>query len=266
MILEVNDLCFSRGNRRILNHINFCAKQGEFLSILGSNGVGKSTLFRCMLNLLSTYTGQVLIDSIDSRKLSPSETAQKIAYIPQSCSPTFNLSVEDVVMMGNLNRVGLFSVPGSSEEQRVRWALEKTGISNLSQRCFHHLSGGERQLVIIARALVQDAKILLLDEPTASLDYGNQIRVLNQMRALADEGYTIIQTTHSPEHAYMFSDRIIALSDGSILADGRPEDVLTSEIIGTIYGIEVQISSLNNDSVRICTPQALPNEPRCRMQ
>lgn len=257
MSVEVRDLCFSYGDRRILSNISFTAKDGEFLSILGSNGVGKSTLFRCILGLLPGYSGEVLINGKDTRRLSVREMAKLAAYIPQQCSPAFNYSVEDVVLMGTTASLGALREPRAAELERVSWALEKLGISSLRKRCFHRLSGGERQLSVIARALVQDARVLMLDEPTASLDFGNQMLVLTQVRALAREGYTVIQTTHNPEHSYMFSDRVLSLKDGEVLAQGSPAEVLSPETVSRLYGIDVEISSLFDDRVRVCTPKKL---------
>jgi len=201
MSVQVKNLSFSYGSHQVLHDISFDVNDGEFLSILGCNGVGKSTLFRCVLGLLNSYSGQVLIDGVDTRKLPPARMAKLAAYIPQICSPAFNFSVEDIVLMGTTAGLSAMRSPGKKEQERVDWALEKIGIEHLRKRCFHHISGGERQLAVIARALVQDAKLLMLDEPTASLDFGNQILVQEQARALADEGYTIIQTTHNPEQS-----------------------------------------------------------------
>ena len=254
MSVVVKDLSFSYGSHQVLHDISFTVEKGEFLSILGSNGVGKSTLFRCVLGLLNSYKGQVLIDGVDTRRLPPSKMAKLAAYIPQNCSPAFNYSVEDIVLMGTTAGLNALRSPGKKELERVDWALDKIGIGHLRKRCFHHISGGERQLAVIARALVQDAQLLMLDEPTASLDFGNQMLVQEQARALADEGYTIIQTTHNPEQSYMFSDRVLAIKDGHVLCHGAPQEIMTRDIIGQLYRLDVEISSLYNDRVRICMP------------
>ena len=254
MSIEVKKLSFSYGNRPGLHDISFSVGKGEFLSILGPNGVGKSTLFRCVLGLLSGYTGQVLVDGLDARSFSTRESARHIAYIPQSSQPIFNYSVFDIVLMGRTNSLNTFRSPGKKDAAKCRWALEKIGIAHLADRCFHRLSGGEQQLVLIARALVQDAPILMLDEPTANLDFGNQLLVLEQARSLAREGYTVIQTTHHPEQSYMFSDRILAIQQGRVLTEGAPKDVLIEENIRALYGVDVEIVSLHGDSARICIP------------
>ena len=203
MKLEVRNLSFSYGEHEVLHDISFCAEKGEFVSILGANGVGKSTLFRCILGLLPGYSGDIFIDGQNIRSLSVKGLSKLVAYIPQSSTPVFNYSVEDIVLMGTTSSMGTFSSPGKKEIEKMEWALHKLGIEKLRKRCFHRLSGGERQLAVIARALVQQSGILMLDEPTASLDFGNQMLVLSTVKSLASEGYTIIQTTHKPEHSYM---------------------------------------------------------------
>lgn len=257
MSVEVKHLSFSYGERPVLQDISFTVEKGEFLSILGPNGVGKSTLFRCVLGLLSGYTGQVLVDGTDARRFSIRESAQHIAYIPQSSHPVFNYSVFDIVLMGTSSGLSPFRNPGKEDMEQCRWALEKIGISHLSERCFHRLSGGEQQLVLIARALVQNAPILMLDEPTANLDFGNQLLVLEQARNLAREGYTVIQTTHHPEQSYMFSDRILAIQNGRVLTEGKPQEVLTRETIHSLYGVDVDVVSLYGDTARICIPRKM---------
>lgn len=257
MGIEVKNLSFSYGDREVLHNISFSVKKGEFLSILGSNGVGKSTLFRCVLGLLRSYHGQILVEGEGTGNLSVKEIAKKIAYIPQNSAPAFNYSVFDIVLMGTTSGLRAFAVPGAREKERAMWALEKTGISHLASRCFHRLSGGERQLAMLARALVQNAPVLMLDEPTASLDFGNKLLVLQQIKSLSEEGYTVIQTTHDPEMSYLFSDRILALQNGSILLDGTPREVITKEIIKELYGVDVQIFSLLNDRSRVCLPERL---------
>ncbi|MBU4440577.1 MAG: ABC transporter ATP-binding protein, partial [Firmicutes bacterium] len=134
-------------------------------------------------------------------------------------------------------------------------ALERLGISHLKNRGYTQISGGERQLVLMARALVQETKILILDEPTANLDFGNQVRVLTQMKSLAKEGYTIIQSTHNPDQTFLFSDNVLAMKDGKILSSGIPGDIFTADLIKNLYATEVNINSLYEDRVRVCIPK-----------
>ena len=256
-MINVESLSFSYGDRQVLRDISFHLEKGRLLSILGANGVGKSTLFRCILGLLKGYTGKVTIDGIDTGSLSPRQMAKLVAYIPQHTSSVYNFSVEDIVLMGATAGLSAFRSPGKKEKRKAEEAMEKIGILGLRERCFHHLSGGEQQLAVLARAIVQDAKVLMLDEPTSSLDFGNQMLVLGVVRSLSKEGYTIIQTTHNPEQAYTFSDRILALRGGSIYRWGSPDEVIVPEVIEALYGVDVDISSLYGDRVRVCTPTSL---------
>ena len=256
-MIRVESLSYSYGEHPVLKDVSFHVERGEFLSVLGSNGVGKSTLFRCVLGLLPGYRGSVALDGRDIRSLPPREMAKLVAYIPQNTVSAYNFSVEDIVLMGATAALSPLRSPGKKDRDRARWAMDKVGVAHLKDRCFHHLSGGERQLAVLARALVQDAKILMLDEPTASLDFGNQLLVLTEIRQLSREGYTVVQTTHNPEHAYSFSDRILTLKDGEVFRCGTPDEVIVPEVIGEIYGLDVKISSLYADKVRVCTPAFL---------
>ena len=255
MSMKVEHLSFAYGRKEVLHDISFSVEKGEVLSVLGPNGAGKSTLFRCMLGLLSGYSGQVLVNGKDRKGLSVQEASRQMAYIPQKSNSVFHYSVLEVVLMGRTNRMGMFQSPGREDERACLQALETVEIGHLKDRCFHELSGGEQQLVLIARALAQDAPVLLLDEPTANLDFGNQMLVLSQAQKLARAGYTIIQTTHHPEQSYLFSDRIFAMKEGRSVACGKPSEVLTSENMKRLYNTQVNMVSLYGDRVRICVPE-----------
>lgn len=254
MSLQTENLYFSYGNHEVLRGISFFADPGEFLSILGPNGVGKSTLFRCILGLLTPTKGRTLIDGRETTEMNPSELAKRIAYIPQSHSPVFNYSVRDMILMGTTSQIGRFSSPGQEQLRQAEKAMERLGIQKLANSGYQSISGGERQMVLIARALAQEAHILIMDEPSASLDLGNRIRVMQTMKALAREGYTVIQSTHDPDQAYFYSDRIIALHKGMILASGDPGNVLCNTVISELYGTEVEVYSLREDRIRVCLP------------
>ena len=254
MNLEVKNLHFSYNMQEVLQNISFKAEQGTFLSVLGPNGVGKSTLFKCLLGIHAPGAGEILINSENIKNFSPKELARKIAYIPQSHNPSFHYSVFDMVLMGTTAQLGSFSSPGPEETAKVEAVLERLGISHLKNRSYTAISGGERQLTLIARALVQDARILVMDEPSASLDFGNRIRVMRTVQELAKEGYLIIQSTHDPDQAFLYSDRILALHEGQVLAFGPPAEVVTSELISKLYNVDVEVCSLRNDKIRICIP------------
>ena len=255
MSIEVRDLSFSyKKGVPVLEHVDFSFESGRFICLLGPNGVGKSTLFKCMLGLLRGYTGDILINGENIRSLTPKQLARKVAYIPQSSAPVFNYSVADVVLMGTTAMTTAFSSPGERERDYVRAALDTLNIRYLEERMYMNISGGERQLVLIARALAQQANILFMDEPTANLDYGNQVRVLEQVHRLSRQGYTVIQSTHNPEQAFLYADEVLCVKEGTVAAHGAPNAVMDAGLIRSLYGIETEVLSIRDDKMRVCIP------------
>lgn len=250
----IDNISFSYGSREVLKDISFTAEKGEFISVLGPNGVGKSTLFCCMLGLLSPEKGNTYISGKPISEMSAAQLAKKIAYIPQSHNPVFNFTVFDMVLMGTTAQTGAFSAPGREQLTLAETALERLEIAHLKDRGYANISGGERQLVLIARAIAQQAKILVMDEPSANLDYGNRIRVMNTMKGLTKDGYAVIQSTHDPDQAFLYSDKILALYGGRVLAWGTPQETICSSLISTLYGVNVEVCSMRDDHVRVCVP------------
>jgi iron complex transport system ATP-binding protein len=251
--LEVRSLSFAYGDRQVLEDISFSLGQGELLGLLGPNGSGKSTLFRCVLGLEKKYSGQVLLDGEGIETKGPGELARAAAYVPQIHHPSFNYSVLDMVLMGTASRMREWSRPGKKERRAADEALERMGIAHLRLRDFRRLSGGEQQLTLVARALVQGAGLLVMDEPTANLDYGNQLKVLCQIRELARQGYSVIFSTHNPDHAFLFAGRVLALRHRRIIAAGPPAEVLTADLIAGLYGVPVVIRKDENGNAS-CVP------------
>lgn len=254
MKLTVENLSFAYGKGDpVLRDVSFTADGGDFLSVLGANGAGKSTLFRCLLGGLEGYTGAISLDGRDVRTLSRRELAAHIAYIPQIHRPTFGYAVLDVTLMGLTRFLSPFRSPSRELEAQALAALERMGVAHLARRSFATLSGGEQQLVLIARALCQHSDILIMDEPTSSLDYGNQLRVLEQVRALSQQGYTVLLSTHDPQHALRFSRRVLALSGGVVAAEGDTSAVLTPALIRQIYGVSAALLETPHGTVLIPT-------------
>ena len=241
-MLDIRDLRFSYGRHPVLQGVSLRLEQGELVFLLGANGAGKSTLFRCALGLLPGYEGEISLPLGEVRRLSARTLAREIAYIPQNHHPAFSYPVLDMVVMGTHHQLSPFSNPGPREEAVAMEALEQVGIAHLAQRDFLRLSGGEQQLVLIARALAQQAKILLMDEPTSSLDFGNRIRVLDQTAELARRGYAILLSCHDPQLALLYAHRAAALHQGKILADGPPGEVLNEALLHTLYQVPVRFT------------------------
>ena len=252
MNLQVRNLSFAYGEHSVLTDVSFSLEKGEFLSVLGPNGVGKSTLFRCILGRLNTYSGVITADGDDLRRMPRREAARRLAYIPQIHQPTFSYTVLATVLMGTARQLSPFAQPGRQQVAHAMEALERVGAAHLAQRDFTRLSGGEQQLVLVSRAIAQQADILIMDEPTSALDYGNQLRVLQLVRELAREGYGVLLSTHNPQHALTFATRILALADGRVAALGRPQDVLTPELVTRLYGVDVLFE--NTAAGRVIVP------------
>ena len=238
MSIQASDLRFSYGRKKVLDGISFEVPDGCLCAVLGPNGTGKTTLFKCILGMLQKYSGQIRIDGELTKSLSARELAHKVAYIPQSHNQTFDYSVLDMVLMGTDHSLSVFAVPGKTEMKKAEAALEVIGIEGMKEKLFSHLSGGEQQLVLIARALAQGSHTLLMDEPTSALDYGNQSMVLEQARLLANAGYCVILSTHTPQQALWYADKALALNKGKVAAFGNPGDVLNEALIEELYGVK----------------------------
>ena len=255
MSIEIEDLSFGyKPERQILHHITCSMADGQITSIIGSNGTGKTTLLRCMLGLLP-YQGNITISGGDLKACNRLQLSRLMAYVPQKCNVSYNYETIEMVMMGASGRIGRYATPGKKEETEAMEAMEKIGIASLAHQLFWEISGGEQQLVLVARSLMQGARTLLLDEPVASLDFANQAKVLWVVRALADDGYCVILTSHNPDQVFRFSDQVIAVKQGSVLHQGKPDEVVTAPLIKELYGIETEVFSLADDTIRVCIPK-----------
>ena len=239
MSISITALTYSYGLGfgNALDKLSFTADDAEVTAILGPNGAGKTTLFRCILGLNGSYGGKIDIDGKSAASLSAKELAGLCAYIPQSYRGVFDYTVEEMTLMGTTGSVQPLSSPKANELKAARMALERCGIAHLGQRSFMRLSGGERQLVLIARAIAQRSRTLIMDEPTANLDFGNQTMVMELCRSLAREGYAILLSTHNPMHALWYADKAVAIKNGSAIACGNPDE----ELIRALYSVEASI-------------------------
>lgn len=254
MSLEVHDLSFSYGSSKVLDGLSFEVPDGSMACVLGPNGVGKTTLFRCILGLAPGYGGEVRVNGHDLRGLSVRERAREMAYIPQAHTNVFDYDVVDMVLMACGTDLGMLRSPTRRHEERAMRALERVGIADLAHRSVNRLSGGQLQLVLVARAVAQDARSLVLDEPTSALDFANADRVLALAGELAREGRSVIVSTHRPEQAYLYFDQVIALGADGLLGCGAPQEVVTSKCMSGLYGMGVTVSPIFDDRARACVP------------
>jgi len=258
MSLEIRNLSFGySSNKLIFEGVSLKVEKGEVVCLLGPNGAGKTTLFKTILGLYKARQGQVLVNGKDVSNCSRRELAKEMGYVPQNHIPPFPYSVIDVVLMGRTAHINNYAVPSDLDLQIAREAMANVNISYLEDKNYTEISGGERQLVLIARALAQQPQILIMDEPTSNLDYGNQIRLLSHIKRLAKQGLSIVMSTHYPDHALYCADKAIMLKDGHIIYSGTSEEVLTEHNLSKIYGIDVQIMDTvakNGEQKKICVP------------
>lgn len=234
-MLQVRNLSFAYGPRQVLDGIDLDLRAGQLCALFGPNGSGKSTLYRCILGHLR-HSGQVLLDGTELARLPPAAIARRIAYVPQQHANPFPYRVLDLVLMGRTPHLGGVFGPRRADIDASQHALDQVGMLAEHDRGYHTLSGGQRQLVLIARALAQDCGVLLLDEPTANLDFGNQLLVWKVVRELAGSGRTVLVCTHEPNHVRWFCDRVLALGrDGTLCADGPPTEVITPDLVTSLY-------------------------------
>lgn len=249
-MLQIKNLSCSYDRNTILESIDLEIKAPELIFLLGKNGAGKSTLFKCILGILKNYKGEIWIAGRNIQTMAAKELAGWVSYMPQSNYPAFHFTVLDMVLMGVAHRIGFFSLPKEKQKEEALAALDKVGIKDLADRKYANLSGGERQMVLLARAIAQDAKIWILDEPTSNLDYGNQLKLLKVLQELSKKGYLIILSSHNPEQAFLFSDKVLVLHDKKIQRLGKADEILDEEILSRIYEMELQ--KLDFSDSRIC--------------
>ncbi|MFC6390321.1 ABC transporter ATP-binding protein [Methylorubrum zatmanii] len=253
-MLDIRDLAFGYGARAVGTGLTLTLEPGEALCLLGPNGGGKTTLFKTLLGLLRPLAGRVLLDGTDLATLPRRAIAQAIAYVPQAHAALFPFSVRDVVLMGRASRLSAFASPGPADRAAAERALAALGIGHLAERIYTEISGGERQLALIARALAGEPRLLVMDEPTASLDFGNQARVLSQIRRLSDLGIAVVLSTHDPGHAFLCADRVALLHGGRLVALGPPAETVTPDSLRLLYGVEVAVVPLPEQGRTVCTP------------
>lgn len=253
-LIEVKDLHFAYDARKpVLNGINFSIAKGEIVALLGPNGCGKSTLMRLMLGLMKPNAGVVLFNDKDVNSYNHKLFAQQVAYVPQVHRSSFPYSVRDVVLMGRIPHKGFFFAYSKQDNQIAEEIMERLLIGHLADQPYTQISGGERQLTLIGRAMAQGAHTFYMDEPATGLDYGNQMRLLKHIMRLSAEGFTFIKSTHSPEHALWIADRAIMLKDGYLLADGKCRQVVNSDNLMALYNTKINVDCVR-DEIFVCTP------------
>ncbi len=261
-MLDVHELSCGYGRRIILANISFTLSPGELLCLLGPNGVGKTTLFKTILGLLPACAGRISLEGRPTGDWSRRQFAQWVGYVPQAHTPPFPFTVRQVVTMGRTAHLGTFASPGAEDLEIAGQAMETMGITYMAGASYTEISGGERQLVLIARALAQQPRILVMDEPTSNLDYGNQLRVMAHVNRIAREQQMgIILTTHYPNHALLYGSQVLALERNHCWQLGSPREIITEDYLRSTYGVETEIHEISHRSgghSRLCVPLHAP--------
>jgi iron complex transport system ATP-binding protein len=253
-MLEVKGLHFRHQHTKVdvLKGVEFSVNGGEIATLLGPNGSGKTTVLKCIAGLWKPQKGEILFGSKNISNLPYEKRAKMLAVVPQEHEPPFPYSVLEVVLMGRAPHVSMFSSPSRNDYVKAEEAINTVGITHLKEKAYTKISGGERQLALIARALAQESSVLLLDEPTSYLDFRNKVLVLKKVREIAKgNGLTVLMTLHDPNLAMLFSDKAVMINEGHVVSNGAPESVITEDNLKKVYGIDVSIINWNGTKV-IC--------------
>lgn len=253
-MLKTENLHFEYGGLKVLQDISFEVEKGQLCAVFGPNGTGKTTLLKCIARLLNYENGDVIVDNENINKMKEARIAKLIAYVPQEHKPPFPYLVKEVVLMGRTPHMGGTFGPSKKDIKAAINAIELIGIEHIADKPYTALSGGQRQLVLLARAFAQGTKILLLDEPTSNLDFQNQIKIWRIIKKLTKSGITALTCTHDPNHVLWFCDKVIVLGNNGIVANGSPAKALTEETLNKIYGGVCNVGSF--DGMQMVIPRS----------
>ncbi len=241
-MIKLENLCCGYGNKIVLSNINIMINEGELTCILGKNGTGKTTLFKTILGLLPLLNGKIFYNKKRIKQLSSKDIASFISYVPQAHGTPFPYSVLDVVLMGQyIHTNGFIGKPREKNKDIAIQCIKALGIDHLINKNFSKISGGEKQMVLIARAMAQQPKFIAMDEPTANLDMGNSLHVMKVAHILKKQGYGVIMNTHSPEQALHFADKVIMLKNGTVSSIGDVEEVLKADTLSDLYNTPIEL-------------------------
>ncbi|SMC99524.1 iron complex transport system ATP-binding protein [Desulfocicer vacuolatum DSM 3385] len=254
-MLSVNNICFAYNNTKVLDEISFHLGKGELCGLFGPNGSGKTTLFKCCLKFIRPDRGSVRFNGRDIKKFKTREMAKQVAYVPQTHQPPFPFTVKEMVLMGRTPHLNRFYLPGNRDKKLMEQAMEMINISHLADEPYDILSGGQQQMVLIARALAQNTDLILLDEPTSALDFKNQVIIWKALRRIADQGISILACSHDPNHVAWFCDTTVVLGNSGLIANGDPDRVLCQDLMDKIYENTCLVRDL--EDMKMIVPKGL---------
>lgn len=261
MNLEINNISAGYGKISVISNINIDIKSGKICALMGRNGSGKTTLLRCINGILKPFEGTISIMGKKIQNMKRKEIARMISVVPQTSFSPFSFSCIDMVLMAGASRIKPWSVPSKKETLKAHTVLVEAGIDHLAQRSFNSISGGERQLVMLARGMFQDTPIMLLDEPNSHLDFTNQHKIMALMQKLVKKrNLTVLITLHDPNLTHYYCDEVIMLKNGSIVAAGETIVTMTDEVLATVLGDNIQCD-ITKRGVFVVTPKHLNHRP-----
>lgn len=257
VIIDVQSISYTypSASKQTLSDCSLTVHKGELISILGPNGAGKSTLLNCACGLLVPQTGSVYLNGQDIRKMTQRNIAKVIGYVQQYQDSAFAYSVFDYVLMGRASSIDMFQRPNAEDRIRVSETLERMGIAYLADASITEISGGERQQAAIARAIVQDPEVVFFDEPTAHLDYGNQVRALKIINDLREQGFAVVMTTHTPDHCIMLGGKVAILNKRGTLLFGDSNTLITEELLREVYHTNLRVVYVDEAGRNVCLPE-----------
>lgn len=252
-LIKLENISFTYGseNNHVLRTLSLEVRQGDITAILGPNGIGKTTLLHLILGWIKADSGSIYLHGKKQQQYSRREMGRLIGLVPQDEHITFEYSLLEYVLLGRTPHLHTLESPGRKDYEAAITALEKVGLENLANRPVTHLSGGEKQLVLVARSLAQEPRILLLDEPMSNLDLANKIRLIEVLRSLKKDGVTILFTSHEPEVAAAISNYLVLMGTDSTIEHGTADEVLTSKSLSRIYGIAVKVADYEGKKIVI---------------
>lgn len=258
MHVDISGLSYSyNGTKDVFRDVTFTINPGEIICIIGPNGIGKTTLLNCIAKLITPSKGKIMINDKDMERMTHQEVAQVIGYVPQSILPSFDYGVLEYVVTGCAPNLATFERPKEKHYLLAQDAIRQMEISHLIHKPYTKISGGELQQVSISRAIAQQAKVILMDEPTAHLDYGNQIKVLRIIKKMADSGYGIVLTTHNPDQALLLQGKLAAFDKKGEFYFGDCEDVLNEKLLHSIYGVGLHLYNVKEIERLVCVASKL---------
>ncbi len=263
--IQAEDIAFSYSPemaRAVFRNVSLTVRTGDVFCLLGPNGIGKSTLLKCLSGILRIQQGRIFLNGRDLSEFKLPDVAKHIGYVPQGLTSAFPFRIKDIIVMGRAPHLSVLASPSRADREIAYKAMETVGVAHLADRPCNGVSGGEWQLTLIARALVQEPQILLLDEPTSHLDMGNQLKILQVIQDLANDGMTIVMASHFPDHAFLVANVVAILNDGQIAHMGAPDEVITEKNLKATYGVDVRVVQLEEGGLRKACFPALSNSIR----